>query len=131
MVVLERPDWLAWLDPTRPKAGLLRPLPPGAADSRAGPSTSAGQSSARSTLSYISRRSGTARLRMVGAALGWREQVSATIGSIDGRCAAPENHMMLNRSDASVRRRSRIMIGSHASLLGRYATPRCQSKLRG
>lgn len=30
MVVLDRPDWLAWLDLTRPEAELLRPLPPGA-----------------------------------------------------------------------------------------------------
>jgi putative SOS response-associated peptidase YedK len=29
MVVLERPDWIAWLDLTRPEAELLRPLPPG------------------------------------------------------------------------------------------------------
>jgi putative SOS response-associated peptidase YedK len=29
MVVLERADWLAWLDLTRPEAELLRPLPPG------------------------------------------------------------------------------------------------------
>jgi putative SOS response-associated peptidase YedK len=30
MVVLERPDWLAWLDLTRAEAELLCPLPPGA-----------------------------------------------------------------------------------------------------
>jgi putative SOS response-associated peptidase YedK len=30
MVVLERPDWLAWLDLTRPAAELLCPLSPGA-----------------------------------------------------------------------------------------------------
>ena len=29
MVVLERADWLAWLDLTRPEAELLRPLPRG------------------------------------------------------------------------------------------------------
>ena len=29
MVVLERVDWLAWLDLTRPEAELLRPLPAG------------------------------------------------------------------------------------------------------
>ncbi len=29
MIVLERADWLAWLDLTRPEAELLRPLPPG------------------------------------------------------------------------------------------------------
>jgi putative SOS response-associated peptidase YedK len=29
MVILERADWLAWLDLTRPEAGLLRPLPDG------------------------------------------------------------------------------------------------------
>jgi putative SOS response-associated peptidase YedK len=29
MVVLDRADWLAWLDLTRPEAELLRPLPPG------------------------------------------------------------------------------------------------------
>jgi putative SOS response-associated peptidase YedK len=29
MVVLERVDWLAWLDLTRPEAELLRPLPVG------------------------------------------------------------------------------------------------------
>jgi putative SOS response-associated peptidase YedK len=29
MVVLDRPDWLAWLDLTRPESELLRPLPPG------------------------------------------------------------------------------------------------------
>jgi putative SOS response-associated peptidase YedK len=29
MVVLERADWLAWLDLTRPEAELLRPLPAG------------------------------------------------------------------------------------------------------
>jgi putative SOS response-associated peptidase YedK len=29
MVVLERTDWLAWLDRTRPEAELLRPLPQG------------------------------------------------------------------------------------------------------
>jgi putative SOS response-associated peptidase YedK len=27
MVVLDRSDWLAWLDLTRPEAELLRPLP--------------------------------------------------------------------------------------------------------
>ena len=30
MVVLERPDWLAWLDLARPEAELLCPLSPGA-----------------------------------------------------------------------------------------------------
>ena len=30
VVVLERPDWLAWLDLTRPEPDLLRPLPAGA-----------------------------------------------------------------------------------------------------
>ena len=29
MVVLDRPDWLAWLDLTRPESELLRPLPAG------------------------------------------------------------------------------------------------------
>ena len=29
MVVLDRADWLAWLDLTRPEAELLRPLPAG------------------------------------------------------------------------------------------------------
>jgi len=29
MGVLDRADWLAWLDMTRPEAELLRPLPPG------------------------------------------------------------------------------------------------------
>jgi len=29
MVVLDRADWLAWLDLTRPEAELLRPLPTG------------------------------------------------------------------------------------------------------
>jgi len=29
MVVLERSDWLAWLDLNRPEAELLRPLPAG------------------------------------------------------------------------------------------------------
>jgi putative SOS response-associated peptidase YedK len=29
MVILERSDWVAWLDMTRPEAELLRPLPPG------------------------------------------------------------------------------------------------------
>ena len=29
VVVLERADWLAWLDLTRPEAELLRPLPAG------------------------------------------------------------------------------------------------------
>jgi putative SOS response-associated peptidase YedK len=29
MVVLDRADWLAWLDLTRPEAELLRPLPEG------------------------------------------------------------------------------------------------------
>jgi putative SOS response-associated peptidase YedK len=29
MVILERSDWLAWLDPTRPEAEVLRPLPAG------------------------------------------------------------------------------------------------------
>ena len=47
---------------------LLCALSPGGVDGRATPLTSAGQSSARSTLSYISRRSGTARLRVMGAA---------------------------------------------------------------
>ena len=28
-VVLDRPDWLNWLDLTRPEAELLRPLPAG------------------------------------------------------------------------------------------------------
>lgn len=28
-VVLDRADWLAWLDLTRPEAELLRPLPAG------------------------------------------------------------------------------------------------------
>jgi putative SOS response-associated peptidase YedK len=28
MIVLERPDWMAWLILTRPEAELLRPLPP-------------------------------------------------------------------------------------------------------
>ena len=27
MVVLDRPDWLAWLDLSRPESELLRPLP--------------------------------------------------------------------------------------------------------
>jgi putative SOS response-associated peptidase YedK len=30
MAVLDRPDWLAWLDLTRPESELLRPLPPAA-----------------------------------------------------------------------------------------------------
>jgi putative SOS response-associated peptidase YedK len=29
MVVLDRPDWLAWLDLTRSESELLRPLPTG------------------------------------------------------------------------------------------------------
>jgi putative SOS response-associated peptidase YedK len=29
MVVLDRPDWMAWLDLTRPESDLLRPLPAG------------------------------------------------------------------------------------------------------
>lgn len=29
MVIIERPDWMAWLDLTRPEADLLRPLPGG------------------------------------------------------------------------------------------------------
>ena len=29
MVVLDRSDWLAWLDLTRPESELLRPLPAG------------------------------------------------------------------------------------------------------
>jgi putative SOS response-associated peptidase YedK len=29
MVVLDRSDWLAWLDLTRPEVELLRPLPAG------------------------------------------------------------------------------------------------------
>jgi putative SOS response-associated peptidase YedK len=29
VVVLDREDWLAWLDLTRPEAELLRPLPAG------------------------------------------------------------------------------------------------------
>jgi putative SOS response-associated peptidase YedK len=29
MVVLDRSDWLAWLDLSRPEAELLRPLPAG------------------------------------------------------------------------------------------------------
>jgi putative SOS response-associated peptidase YedK len=29
MVVLNRPDWLAWLDLTRAESKLLRPLPAG------------------------------------------------------------------------------------------------------
>jgi len=29
MVILERDDWSAWLDLTRPEAELLRPLPAG------------------------------------------------------------------------------------------------------
>jgi putative SOS response-associated peptidase YedK len=29
MVVLDRPNWLAWLDLTRPESELLRPLPAG------------------------------------------------------------------------------------------------------
>jgi putative SOS response-associated peptidase YedK len=29
VVVLDRSDWLAWLDLTRPEAELLRPLPAG------------------------------------------------------------------------------------------------------
>jgi putative SOS response-associated peptidase YedK len=29
MVVLHRPDWLDWLDLSRPEAELLRPLPTG------------------------------------------------------------------------------------------------------
>jgi len=29
MVVIDRADWLAWLDPTRQEAELLRPLPVG------------------------------------------------------------------------------------------------------
>jgi putative SOS response-associated peptidase YedK len=29
MVVLDRPDWLAWLDLIRPESELLRPLPAG------------------------------------------------------------------------------------------------------
>ena len=29
MVVLERPDWRAWLELSRPEAELLRPLPEG------------------------------------------------------------------------------------------------------
>jgi putative SOS response-associated peptidase YedK len=29
VVVLERADWLAWLDLTEPEPELLRPLPPG------------------------------------------------------------------------------------------------------
>jgi putative SOS response-associated peptidase YedK len=29
MVVLDRPDWLTWLDLTRPESELLRPLPAG------------------------------------------------------------------------------------------------------
>jgi putative SOS response-associated peptidase YedK len=29
MVVIDRADWLAWLDLTRPEAELLRPLPVG------------------------------------------------------------------------------------------------------
>jgi putative SOS response-associated peptidase YedK len=30
MIVLERDDWAAWLDLTKPEAALLRPLPAGA-----------------------------------------------------------------------------------------------------
>ena len=29
IVVLDRPDWLAWLDLSRPESELLRPLPAG------------------------------------------------------------------------------------------------------
>jgi putative SOS response-associated peptidase YedK len=29
MIILERADWLAWLDLTRPEAELLHPLPAG------------------------------------------------------------------------------------------------------
>jgi putative SOS response-associated peptidase YedK len=30
MIILEREDWAAWLDLTKPEATLLRPLPAGA-----------------------------------------------------------------------------------------------------
>jgi putative SOS response-associated peptidase YedK len=36
MVVLDRADWLAWLDLTRPAGELLRPLPAGLAGDRTG-----------------------------------------------------------------------------------------------
>ena len=32
MVILERADWPAWLDLTRPEAELLQPLPAGSLD---------------------------------------------------------------------------------------------------